>query len=92
MAFLALRANLLGMNDRRITRRGALFGLGGLFAAAASGAWKADALGSSDGPAGVASGEVTCILAPEQTEGPYYISSAKVRRNITEGRAGQGGR
>jgi protocatechuate 3,4-dioxygenase beta subunit len=77
------------MDDRRITRRGALFGLGGLFAAAISGAWKSDALGGSEGPAGVASGEVTCVLAPEQTEGPYYISSARVRRNITEGRPGR---
>jgi protocatechuate 3,4-dioxygenase beta subunit len=89
MAFLAPRANLARMNDRRITRRGALFGLGGLFAAAASGAWKSDALGSSEGPAGVASGEVTCVLAPEQTEGPYYVSNARVRRNISEGRAGR---
>jgi hypothetical protein len=87
MAFLAPRANLARMQEGRITRRRALFGLGGLFAAAASGAWKSDALGNSKGPAGVASGEVTCVLAPEQTEGPYYISSAKVRRNITEGRA-----
>jgi len=77
------------MQEGRITRRRALFGLGGLFAAAASGAWKSDALGSSEGPAGVASGEVTCVLAPEQTEGPYYISSARVRRNITEGRPGR---
>lgn len=77
------------MQEGRITRRRALFGLGGLFAAAATGAWKSDALGSSDGPAGVASGDVTCVLAPEQTEGPFYISSARVRRNITEGRAGR---
>jgi protocatechuate 3,4-dioxygenase beta subunit len=77
------------VQEGRITRRRALFGLGGLFAAAASGAWKSDALGGSEGPAGVASGEVTCVLAPEQTEGPYYISSARVRRNITEGRAGR---
>jgi protocatechuate 3,4-dioxygenase beta subunit len=77
------------MQEGRITRRRALFGLGGFFAAAASGAWKSDALGSSEGPAGVASGEVTCVLAPEQTEGPYYISSVRVRRNITEGRPGR---
>jgi protocatechuate 3,4-dioxygenase beta subunit len=32
---------------------------------------------------------VTCVLAPEQTEGPYYISSARVRRNIAEGRPGR---
>ncbi len=89
MGFLARRASFGHMQEGRITRRRALFGLGGLFAAAATGAWKSDALGSSEGPAGVASGDVTCVLAPEQTEGPYYISSARVRRNITEGRAGR---
>jgi hypothetical protein len=72
-----------------MTRRRALFGLGGLFAAAASGAWKSEAFGGGAGPAGVASGEVTCVLAPEQTEGPYYVSRAQVRRNITEGKAGR---
>ena len=29
------------------------------------------------------------MLAPEQTEGPYYIAGEKVRRNITEGRPGR---
>ena len=29
-----------------------------------------------------------CVLAPEQTEGPYYIPDEKIRRNITEGRRG----
>src|SRR5207237_2814243 len=38
--------------------------------------------------AGVASGAVTCVLAPEMTEGPYYVPNEKVRRNITEGRPG----
>jgi protocatechuate 3,4-dioxygenase beta subunit len=75
------------MDAGRFTRRGALFGLGGLVAAAVSGAWKADAFGRG-GPSGVASGEITCVLAPEQTEGPFYVSRAKVRRNITEGRPG----
>lgn len=28
------------------------------------------------------------MLAPEQTQGPYYVPGAKVRRNITEGRPG----
>ena len=51
------------------------------------GAWKSDdeAVG---GPAAVAAGEVSCVLAPEQTEGPYYIPNEKLRRNITEGRPG----
>src|SRR6185295_11882340 len=47
-----------------------------------------EALKPGDGPAGVASGAVTCVLTPEQTEGPYYIANEKVRRNITDGRRG----
>ena len=77
--------------DGRVTRRGSLVKLGGFLAAAlGAGAWKTvssdDAAGA--GPAGVASGAVTCLLAPKMTEGPYYIPNEKVRRNITEGRPG----
>src|SRR5207302_10585116 len=32
--------------------------------------------------------QVSCILTPEQTEGPYYIAGEKLRRNITDGRPG----
>ena len=70
--------------DELLTRRGTLLRLAGLVAAGLGiDAWKA-----GDGPAGVASGGVKCILAPEQTEGPYYIANEKVRRNITDGRRG----
>lgn len=31
---------------------------------------------------------VDCVLAPEQTEGPYYIPDSPVRRNIAEGLPG----
>ena len=31
---------------------------------------------------------VTCVLTPEQTEGPYFVDDQKVRRDITEGKAG----
>jgi protocatechuate 3,4-dioxygenase beta subunit len=31
---------------------------------------------------------VSCVLTPEQTEGPYYIAREKVRRDITEHRSG----
>jgi len=71
--------------DAQLTR-GSLFRLaGGLAAAlgfgAVKGSWPGDeeALGAD---------EVTCVLTPEQTEGPYYIAGEKVRRNITEGRPG----
>ena len=77
------------MTDSRITRRGSLLKLGGLAAAAlGAGAWKAAAEADGAGPAAVASGAVTCVLAPEQTEGPYYISGEKLRRDITEGKPG----
>jgi protocatechuate 3,4-dioxygenase beta subunit len=78
-----------------VTRRHALAKLGGLaaaFGASALGARElletdeAEAAGS--GPAGVASGLVTCVLAPEQTEGPYYLDDAAVRRNVTDGKTG----
>jgi len=80
----------------RITRRATLGKLGGLLAGAvavgglkAADSWSAtDEESSSAGPLGVASGTVTCVLAPEQTEGPYYLDDHKVRRNITEGKAG----
>ncbi len=65
----------------RITRRGMLVRLGGFLAAAAGiGAWR--------GSSATAASSVSCVLTPEQTEGPYYISGEKLRRNITEGRPG----
>jgi protocatechuate 3,4-dioxygenase beta subunit len=73
--------------DTPITRRTSLLALGGLAAGALG--WRADsALSAGDGPAGVASGAITCVLTPEMTEGPYYVSGEQVRRNITEGRPG----
>jgi len=71
--------------ETRITRRGSLAALAGLVATAAAG-WKVES--AAAGPAGVASGAISCVLAPEQTEGPYYLPNEKVRRDITEGRPG----
>ena len=66
-----------------ITRRGALVRLGGLLAAAFGvTGWK---LAS---PHAASAEVVSCLLTPEQTEGPYYIANEKVRRNITEGKPG----
>jgi protocatechuate 3,4-dioxygenase beta subunit len=74
--------------DDRTTRRDSLVELGGLLAFVVGAAgWRA-ASSNGAGPAAVASGELSCVLTPEQTEGPYYIASEKVRRNITEGRPG----
>ncbi len=76
------------MAEPRFTRRSSLVRVGGLVAAAlGAGSWKV-ATSDGAGPAGVASGAVTCVLTPEQTEGPYYIANEHVRRNITEGRPG----
>src|SRR5262249_12007646 len=70
--------------DERLTRRGTLLRLGGLVAAGLG----VDALAAGEGPAAVAAGRVRCVLAPEQTEGPYYIPDEKIRRNITDGKRG----
>ena len=74
------------MDDARLTRRASLLGaLGGALGLAG---WKVAEAEASGGPAAVASGAVSCVLAPEQTEGPYYIAGEKLRRNITEGKPG----
>ena len=76
------------MNEDRISRRDSLLKLGGLLAGAtAVGGWKV-AEDAGAGPAAVASGLVSCVLAPEATEGPFYLDDHRLRRNITEGRPG----
>lgn len=76
------------MGREQISRRESLLKLGGLLAGAtAVGGWKvAEEAGA--GPAAVAAGLVTCVLAPEQTEGPYYLDDQKIRRDITDGKTG----
>ena len=76
------------MTDPRLTRRGSLVRLGGLLATAVGAAGLKIETSEGAGPAAVASGDVTCVLTPEQTEGPYYIANEAVRRNITDGRPG----
>ena len=76
------------MTDSRLTRRGSLVRLGGLLATAVGAARLKIETSESAGPAAVASGDVTCVLTPEQTEGPYYIANEALRRNITDGRPG----
>jgi protocatechuate 3,4-dioxygenase beta subunit len=73
--------------NKPITRRTSLLAAGGLVAGALG--WKTDSASSAGiGPAGVASGAVSCVLTPELTEGPYYVADEKIRRDITEGRPG----
>jgi len=76
------------MTEPRLTRRGSLVRLGGLLATALGAAGLKIDSSEGAGPAAVASGAVSCVLTPEQTEGPYYIANEAVRRNITEGRPG----
>src|SRR5438034_9756957 len=76
------------MNDPRLSRRSSLVRLGGFVATAVGAAGLQTETSEGAGPAAVASGAVSCVLTPEQTEGPYYIANEAVRRNITEGRPG----
>ena len=66
--------------DGRLTRASLLRTAGA--AAAALG------LGRLGGHDAFAGDSVSCVLTPEQTEGPYYIAKEKLRRNITDGRPG----
>lgn len=75
---------MLPMNETRLTRRGSLIGFGGFLFGVLG--WKA--AGAGAGPSAIESGAVTCVLSPEQTEGPYYIEGEKLRHDITEGRPG----
>ena len=76
------------MTDSRLPRRGSLVRLGGFLATAVGAAGLKIETSDGAGPAAVASGDVTCVLTPEQTEGPYYIANEALRRNITDGRPG----
>ena len=69
----------------KLTRRGSLARLGGLFVAAGAASLLAD---STRGNAAIESGAVQCVLTPELTEGPYYIAGEKLRRDIREGHPG----
>ena len=77
------------MDDRALSRASLLRLAGAAATALGLGAWKAESdADAAGGPAAVAAGVVSCVLTPEQTEGPYYIPNEKLRRNITEGRPG----
>ena len=72
----------------RFTRRSSLLRLAGLAAGAVGGgAWKLENAEGA-GPLAVSSGAVSCVLTPELTQGPYYVSGEKLRRNVTEGKPG----
>ncbi len=81
----------------RLTRRESLLKLGGLAATVAgAGAWAGHELldaptagAAGTGPAAVASGLVSCVLAPEMTEGPYYVDGDKYSEEAALSTAGQ---
>jgi protocatechuate 3,4-dioxygenase beta subunit len=76
-------------DGRRITRRESLLRVAGLAAAVGGGAaWKLDEDAGAVGPRAVSTGLVACVLAPELTEGPYYVDGERVRRDISEGKPG----
>jgi protocatechuate 3,4-dioxygenase beta subunit len=68
--------------DHAITRRNALRGLAGAGAGLAGARLLGTPLAAS--PARAAA----CTLTAEQEEGPYYLDLEKIRKNITEGKAG----
>jgi protocatechuate 3,4-dioxygenase beta subunit len=74
----------------RLTRRATLARLAGLAGAVAgAAAWKLETAGEAGaGPLAVASGAVSCVLAPELTEGPFYVPGERIRRDIIGGRPG----
>src|SRR4051794_18165907 len=76
-------------HTERLTRRASLLRFAGVAAALGGGAagLRLDDADAS-GPLAVSSGAVACVLTPELTEGPYYVSGEKLRRDITEGTPG----
>jgi protocatechuate 3,4-dioxygenase beta subunit len=87
-------------DERRLTRRGALAGFGGLVLGvavagcggddepAASASAPATTAASTGATTATTDADAACVLSPEQTEGPYYVDIDRVRSDITEGTAG----
>jgi protocatechuate 3,4-dioxygenase beta subunit len=76
--------------DHLLRRREAIAAIGGLVAAAGIALWRLPRGGEDGGPptTAEAASKPDCVLAPEQTEGPYYIASEPFRRDVTEGHPG----
>jgi protocatechuate 3,4-dioxygenase beta subunit len=71
---------VVGVHEVQLTRRESLARLAG-FALVGLGAAGLDTRETD-------AASVSCILTPEQSEGPYYIAGEKLRRNITDGHPG----
>src|SRR5438094_10013920 len=73
------------VSRRELLRLGLALSPAALLLAACGGRGVAVA-GVSSGPARQSG--VDCVLAPEQTEGPYYLDNRLLRADITEGKPG----
>jgi protocatechuate 3,4-dioxygenase beta subunit len=71
----------------QLSRRQAL-AAAGLLALAATGCGGDDEPATTSASVPATTAEDMCVLTPEQTEGPYYVADAMVRRDVTEGREG----
>ena len=75
-------------NPLSVISRRTLIKLGGLsLGAFVTGSWRAVSGARASGN-NSSSLLVSCVLSPEQTEGPYYITREQIRRNIMEHRPG----
>ncbi len=79
----------LDLSKRTLRRREALVALGGLGAGVVWAATRGSAgLARAAAATPHATAAATCVLTPEATEGPYWISNHLTRRNIKDGRPG----
>ena len=70
--------------NSKLTRRGALRAIAGLgIGAAATGCG-----GGGSGGEGTVETPLSCVLTPEQVEGPFFLDTGLLRRDITEDRVG----
>ncbi len=69
--------------ESNLTRRAALHAMAGLGAGLT-----AFGCGTGSERAGPAAPPISCVLTPEQMEGPYFFDTGLLRRDITEGALG----
>jgi protocatechuate 3,4-dioxygenase beta subunit len=82
-----------GLNRREVIAGAAAAGAGaGLYVLLRGGPDEADSAGTgaanSTRTGAAVAASPSCVLAPEQTEGPYYIDDHLIRSNVTEGKKG----